>query len=87
MIARLVLALLLSQMAVSSAEAQAQFDVCEGQYQERCPTNTVHTGCGTIEARSVSLCQQFTGGRHVKSQYNVYGGNRCGYGIWKVVCQ
>jgi hypothetical protein len=87
MIARIALAFSLLLMAIVSASAQTQFNVCEGEYKERCPRNLIRTGCGAIEATSKNLCQPFTGGRHVKTKYRSFGGNRCGYNMWKIVCQ
>jgi hypothetical protein len=87
MIARIALAFSLLLMAIVSASAQTQFNVCEGEYKERCPRNLIRTGRGATEATSKNLCQPFSGSRHVKTKYRSFGGNRCGYNMWKIVCQ
>ena len=65
------------------------FTVCEGEYERACQAHEAYTYCGTINATAESLCRRSvtTYSGFTLVQLNSYGGNKCGYGIFRVTCK
>ena len=93
----LALVLFLSTGLASSAQTpsisstpQQSFTVCEGEYERNCPgPHEAYTYCGTINAWAQQSCrdQKSSGSpRYRLIQLNSVSGNKCGYGMYKVLC-
>jgi hypothetical protein len=71
---------------------QQGITVCEGEYEARCPSAPPHeayTYCGTINAWAQQACRVHNSPE--PSRYRLIplastDGNKCGYGVWKVIC-
>jgi hypothetical protein len=93
----LALVFVLSTCLASSAQTpsisptpQQSFTVCEGEYERNCPgTHEAYTYCGTINAWAQQACRDqksFGSPRYRLIQLNSIPGNKCGYGVYKVLC-
>jgi hypothetical protein len=91
----LLTAAIASVTPLSTVKAQQPvetFTVCEGEFPERCPTSPQHeafTPCGTINGWAQQACRIQNSPEVPKYQLVPLlsvSGNRCGYGIFKVIC-
>jgi len=64
------------------SQIEATYQVCVGQYQDKCPPNTVFLPCGvSVAAWAKKECDQYTAVR-----ISDVGGNRCGYAVTQIKC-
>ena len=76
---------ILISMSVSYGQ---EFNVCEGEYETRCPPHEAYTYCGTIASWAANACKSagMTGTPSV-IELQSRGGNKCGYGLFRVICR
>jgi hypothetical protein len=73
--------------AIALAGEQS-FNVCEGEYQERCPPHEGYAYCGTINDWAARTCRSLGSSEApVVVKLSDHSGNKCGYGLFRVICK
>lgn len=66
---------------------QVSFDICEGEKRERCPASHVYSDCYRVNSKADELCRSVDRKLNLAKQISSASGNRCGYSMWKVICE
>lgn len=66
---------------LTSGEASV-YQVCQGEYQYRCPTGSDYVNCeATVDEWVQKRCKHSK-----KTRISSTSGNRCGYDVWQIIC-
>ncbi|TPM94228.1 hypothetical protein FJ966_18345 [Mesorhizobium sp. B2-1-5] len=65
----------------------AHFVFCVGERADKCGSGQIHFGCGTDPTGTATVkCRDEFGANASVVQLSNSGGNKCGYGVYDVVC-
>jgi hypothetical protein len=77
-------------MPMARAQSSQSLLVCEGEIESNCDhRHEAFTPCGSINNWAVQACKIQGSPEQPKYQLvpvGSYGGNKCGYGLFKVIC-
>ncbi|CUU14763.1 hypothetical protein CDS [Bradyrhizobium sp.] len=85
-VSRLMLAistvLMTSQVFGPANAASVNYKMCLGEYESNCQTHDIYQYCYyDVQAWANAHC-----GSSIIQEYNTYGGNKCGYSHYMIVC-